>query len=97
VSGLLGNFEGAEVFHADSISTDGYVWGDVHDSVHEGHGWGSLVFDPVVATGVCIQFSNSAGNTVQYVHYKLHEFEAYAVGSESTRATSWGLVKGVYR
>jgi hypothetical protein len=97
VSGLIGSFDGAEVFHADSIGSDGYVWGDVHDSVHDGDGWGSLVFDPVVATGVCIQFANSPGNTVQYVHYKLHELEAYAVGAEATSASSWGRIKSLFR
>jgi hypothetical protein len=97
VSGLIGNFGGGEVFHADSISADGFVWGDVHDSVNDGHGWGSLVFDPIVATGVCIQFANSAGNTVQYVHYKLHEFEAYTVGAEAASVTSWGQIKSLYR
>ena len=97
VSGLMGGFGGAEVYHADSISTDGFVWGDMHDSVNEGHGWGSLVFDPILATGVCIQFANSAGATLPYVHYKLHELEAYATGAESTKITSWGLIKSLYR
>jgi hypothetical protein len=97
VTGLIGNFGGAEVFHADSIGSDGSVWGDVHDSVNEGDGWGSLVFDPVLATGVCIQFANSPVNTVQYVHYKLHEFEAYAVGAEATSVSSWGRIKSLFR
>jgi hypothetical protein len=97
VSGLMGGFGGAEAYCADSISTDGFVWGDRHDSVNEGHGWGSLVFNPALATGVCIQFANSAGATTQYVHYKLHEIEAYALGSESTSITSWGLIKSLYR
>jgi hypothetical protein len=97
VSGLVGNFGGTEVFHADSIGADGFVWGDVHDSVNEGDGWGSLVFVPAMATGVRIQFANSAGCPSPYVHYKVHEFEAYAAGSEAVRETSWGLIKSLYQ
>lgn len=97
VSGLLGNFGGAEIFRADSINADGFVWGDMHDSVNEGHGWGSLVFDPILATGVCIQFAMPQGETYPYVHYKLHEFEAYGLDPVSTREASWGQIKSLYR
>jgi hypothetical protein len=69
----------------------------MHDSVNEGHGWGSLVFDPIPATGVCIQFANPQGETFPYVHYKLHEFEAYGLDPVPTREASWGGIKALYR
>jgi hypothetical protein len=76
VTGLASGFGGTEIFQADSVDADGYVWGDKHDSVYSGHGWGSLVFDPVVATGVAIHFETPDEWSV-WEHYKLHEVEVY--------------------
>ncbi|NIR64256.1 MAG: hypothetical protein GWO10_10900 [candidate division Zixibacteria bacterium] len=54
---------------------DGAVDFDVHDSINDGHGWASLTFDTVQATGIRITFSNATSYT--YVHYKVHEFQAH--------------------
>ena len=71
VSGLVNGFEGTELLVAAAVNSNGTVINDVHDSVNEGHGWASLTFDTVQATGVVIQFSASSWN-----HYKVHEFQA---------------------
>lgn len=74
VVGLTSGYMGNELIVAASVNSNGTVQGDVHDSVNEGHGWATLGFDRVVATGVRIAFSvpdNSAN------HYKVHEFLAF--------------------
>jgi hypothetical protein len=84
VTGLSSGFEGAEFFVATAVNPDGTVDSDKHDSVNDGDGWGSLTFDPVLATGVRIQFSKVAGAEYPYVHYKVHEFQAWMVPEPST-------------
>lgn len=78
VTGLVNGFNGQEMMVADSVLSEGIVWGDFHDSVDNGDGWASLTFDPVEATGMAIEFSKTEGTTYSFVHYKVHEFLAYA-------------------
>ena len=78
VPNLTNGFMGAELLVADTVNSNGTVINDVHDSVNEGHGWASLTFDPVFATGLSIQFSKSS-----FSHYKLHEIEAHIPEPES--------------
>jgi hypothetical protein len=75
VSGLASGFGGTEIFQADSIDPDGFVWGDMQDIEH---GWGSLIFNPVASTGVAIHFETPDEYTV-YEHYQLFEFRVYGV------------------
>jgi hypothetical protein len=70
VTNMVNGISGTELLVATSVNSDGTVVGDVHDSVNEGHGWGSLSFNEVAATGFAIQFSGSS-----YNHYKLHEIQ----------------------
>ena len=68
---LVNGINGSELMVADSVNLNGSVVNDVHDSVNSGHGWASLSFDPVAATGLAVQFSGSSFN-----HYKVHEIRA---------------------
>lgn len=76
VSGLVNGFQGAELLQATAVNNDGTVTGDVHDSVNEFHGWASLSFNRVMATGIRIAFSNA---NISTNHYKVHEFQPYRI------------------
>lgn len=97
VTNLQTGFAG-ETLQATAVNTNGTVSGESHDSVNEGHGWASLTFDPVEATGVRISFTSAS---CQFNHYKVHEFEAYFDSSSHNcivpvEATTWGRIKSLY-
>lgn len=74
VSSLSNGYLGTELMVAVSVNSDGTIQGDTHDSVNDGHGWATLRFSRIQATGIRIGFSvpdNSAN------HYKVHEFLAF--------------------
>ena len=58
------------------MNLHGTAVNDTHDSVDEEDGGALLTFDPVSVTGVAIQFEMRA---THFNHYKVHEFEVYAV------------------
>lgn len=74
VSNLTNGYLGLELMVATAVNVDGTVELDVHDSVNEGHGWASLSFDLVEATGIRITFTTP---TDFLNHYKLHEFQVH--------------------
>lgn len=99
VTSLTNGFNGTELWNATSVNGNGTVTGDVHNSGGDpwwglpGDGWASLTFDPIVATGIRIGFSNPAP-IVSYCtgafanqacnHYRVAEFEAYGGQQSST-------------
>jgi len=74
VRNLSNGFLGTELMRASAVNPNGTVDLDIHDSVTLNHGWASLVFDTVHASGVRISFSRTS---TPFNHYKVHEFEAY--------------------
>lgn len=78
VTGMINGFNGTELLVATSVNLDGTVIADVHDSVNDGHGWASLTFDRVQATGVRIGFSFAG---TESNHYKVHELQAFSVST----------------
>jgi hypothetical protein len=93
VANLSNGFGGTELLQATSVNSDGTVVGDEHDSVYEGHGWASLKFSTVAATGVAVGFSTRT--TVHANHYKVHEFEAH-VETVPVGSGTWGKIKALY-
>jgi hypothetical protein len=83
---------GFETLQATAVNSDGTVTGEVHDSVNSGHGWASLSFHEVEATGVRISFTSSC----VFNHYKVHEFEAYR-DPVAVEPNTWTRVKVLYR
>ncbi|MCP4633592.1 MAG: T9SS type A sorting domain-containing protein [candidate division Zixibacteria bacterium] len=100
VSGLVNGYQGTEFLQATEVYSDGSVSEDIHDSIESGHGWASLVFNDVLATGVCIQFNKVEGWSYPYIHYKVHEFEVYAsstyIGSERDNLNCDYTIHGNY-
>jgi len=68
VSEMQNGYQGDEFLQATEVIPDGTVSEDIHDSIDEGHGWASLIFSAVEATGVCIQFDNIEGWPNPFVH-----------------------------
>jgi len=83
VSGLTSGYLATELFNASSVNANGTVTGDVHNSP-AGDGWGSLTFNPVMATGIRIAFTVPSGQPVN--HYRVGEFEVYSVVPEPAAA-----------
>ena len=73
VPNLTNGFHGTEILQANAVNADGTVEYDNHDSGQ--HGWASLMFCPVEATGIRITFSNA--KSYPFVHYRVYEFEVY--------------------
>ena len=94
VTTLQTGYQG-ETLQAAAVNLNGTVSADGHDSVNEGHGWASLTFDVVQATGVRISFSGTAA--CSFNHYKVHEFEAYYESTIASEPTTWGKIKNLYR
>lgn len=78
VSNLSNGLDGTELMAATTVSASGTVTGDVHDSVNEGHGYATLTFDRVMATGIRIGFSFT-GTTAN--HYKVHEAQLFTLAT----------------
>ncbi len=89
VSGLVNGFNGTELLVASSVNSNGTVVTDSHDSVNGGHGWASLTFDTVQATGIAVRFTSSSFN-----HYKVYEFEAHLESTSEVPEPSTFLLLG---
>ena len=71
VPNLTNGFGDIEILRANAVNPDGTVQYDNHDSRQ--HGWASLMFCPVEATGIRITFSNA--KSYPFVHYRVYEVE----------------------
>jgi hypothetical protein len=71
----LGNgMHGSERMRATAVNRDGTIEGDVHDFA--AHGFASLTFDALNATGLGLAVARPAGSR-PYTHYPLFTFEAH--------------------
>jgi len=78
VSGMSNGYLGGELLQCTTFNANGTVIGDIHDSVNDGHGWATLRFDRITATGVRIGFSTADASTN---HYKVHEFQLFKINT----------------
>ncbi len=99
VTGLANGFDGSELMIATSVTGNGTVTGDTHNST-TGDGWASLEFTQVTATGLRVSFQNPNpavpfcdGVTPNGAcnHYRVAEFEAHMEGPVVPGAAAWGV------